>query len=251
MSLISRVKRLAVRVARIGSVPARALNNLRMRSKLLAGFTVVLALAGLVAVIGLQGVSRLDGELVNLYDNALQPIRQISGANQQVIYFDRDVHAHILSSDPAAMEEIKQRIAKDDNELNGLIAQYRKTEHAAKQKERLDQFEQAWQAFKGVADEVVGLSAQSKKQEATELLSGNYRQILDYVDSSLADLARTSEDLGAAGRDAAAKTVTSSRNLVPDDGWRRGPHRPASRLRSCTQRDRRPPAGRRNGASGR
>ena len=84
--------------------------------------------------------------------------------------------------------------------MRALLDQYRRTSHADKQKDRLVQFDQAWEAFGTAANEVLALSTQSKTAEATELLSSRYRQILDFVDGGLTELARTSEDLAAAGQ---------------------------------------------------
>jgi methyl-accepting chemotaxis protein len=208
------VKPVFARLRRLFAVPIQQLNDVRIRTKLVGGFGVVIALTAVVAWVGLAAVARVDAELAELYDNGLQPIRQLNGAAQAVSDFDRDVRAHVLAGDAATMATLEDQMGKDEKELVTLLDEFKKTGQAAKQKERLTQIDQAWQAFRPMATQVIELSRQKKKKEAAELVAGPYQQVAEFVDSGLSDLARASEDIAATARDSAKTTVAASRRRV-------------------------------------
>ena len=106
------------------NVPARLASDLSIRTKLAGGFGLVVALAAVVAWAGLNAVGRVDSELADLYDNGLQPIRQLNGAAQAVADFDRDVRAHVLATDSATINMLADQIGKDENELTTLLDEY-------------------------------------------------------------------------------------------------------------------------------
>jgi len=214
MSTAHLVKSVFARLHRLFSIPARVLDNARIRTKLVGGFALVIALAAVVAWVGLSAVARVDTALADLYDNGLQPIRQLNGAAQAVADFDRDVRAHVLSTDAGTMALLENQIAKDENELIALIDQFKKTAQAKAQQERLGQIDQAWQAFRPMASQVLELSRQKKKKDAAALVAGSYQQVVEFVDTGLSDLARASEDIAATAREAAAQTVAGSRRQV-------------------------------------
>jgi methyl-accepting chemotaxis protein len=196
------------------TVPARFANNLGIRTKLLGGFGVVTALAGFVAWAGLGAISIVDGELANLYENGLQPIRQLNGAAQAVADFDRDVRAHVLAADAGSMATLAEQIAKDETELKTLLDEFKRTGQAKTQQEKLTQLDQAWQAFRPLATEVLTVSAQGKKKAAAELVAGPYQGVASFLDTGLSDLARVSEDIAAEAREDAAAAAAASRRRV-------------------------------------
>jgi methyl-accepting chemotaxis protein len=196
------------------NVPARLANDLGIRTKLVGGFGLVVALAAVVAWVGINAVGRVDSELANLYENGLQPIRQLNGAAQAVADFDRDVRAHVLATDSATVNMLADQISKDEQELTTLLDEFKKSEQAKKQQERLAQIDQAWQAFRPMATQVTNLSAGGKKKEAAALVAGPYQQIAEFLDTGLSDLARASEDIASTARDNAATTVVAARRQV-------------------------------------
>jgi methyl-accepting chemotaxis protein len=215
MSASTLIRLAAAGARRSLAVPAKMLNNARIRTKLVGGFGLIIALAAVVAWVGLAAVARVDGELADLYDNGLQPIRQLNGAAQAVSDFDRDVRAHVLAGDAGAMATIEDQMAKDEKELFTLLEEFKKTGQATKQKERLTQIDQAWQALRPMATQVIDLSRQKKKKkEAAELVAGPYQQVVEFVDSGLSDLARASEDIAATARENAKTAVAASRRQV-------------------------------------
>jgi methyl-accepting chemotaxis protein len=199
---------------RLVTIPSRFANNLGIRTKLFGGFGLVTGLAALVAWVGLAAVASVDGELTNLYQNGLQPIRQLNGAAQAVADFDRDVRAHVLATDAGGMATLAEQITKDEEELTTLLGEFKKTDQAKVQQEKLAQLDQAWQAFKPVAAEVVSLSAKGKKRAAAELVAGTYQGVAGFLDTGLSDLARASEDIAAKARDDASAVVAASRRRV-------------------------------------
>ncbi|HEY3380176.1 MAG TPA: methyl-accepting chemotaxis protein [Vicinamibacterales bacterium] len=214
MSGLQKAKAGLARVMSGGAVTARWVGNRSVRTKLLGGFGIVLALTMAVAYSGLAGVGMIGVELEQMYDEGLQPIRLIITANENVVYFDRDVRSHVLTHDTAEMSRITEQLDKEEKEFKSLLDEFRKTEQAKLQKERLAQLDQAWQAFRPMATEVLTLSSQMKKAEAQAAMSGGYQQVLGFIDTGLSDLARASEDLAAAGRDDAARTAAFSRRMV-------------------------------------
>ncbi len=205
---------LLARMARVLTAPAHWANDLRVRTKLLGAFGLVLGLMLVVAFVGLKGVGTTSARLAQLYDDGLQPIRQVSDATRNVAYFDRDVRGHILSRDAVEMGRLSDQIDREEREFKALLAEFRRTSQAQLQKERLAQIDQAWQAFRPMATEVLALSARMKKNEALDALNGSYQQVLGFIDTSLTDLARASEDLAAKTRDDSDRGAAVTRRAV-------------------------------------
>ena len=202
------------RLASLASVSTGWIVNMRVRTKLLGAFGLVSLLTVVVAFTGLRGVTAIDKELVSLYEDGLQPIRRIINANQNVVYFDRDVRSHVLATDPAEMSRLTEQIAKDERDFKALLDEYRKTSQAQAQKEKLTQLDQAWAAFRPSATEVLALSTQGKKADAQAALAGAYQQVLGFIDTSLTDLSRASEDLADKNMAEAKGTTASSSRAV-------------------------------------
>jgi len=214
MNALGVAKSIAARASRLGQVPVQWLNGLRLRTKLLGGFGLVLVLTLAVAYVGLSSVGRVHAQLADLYDDGLQPIREIAGANQNVVYFDRDVRAHVLARDASTLARLAEQIDKDERDFKALMDEFRKTDQGKSQQERLTQLDQAWSAFRPAATEVLRLSGQMKKKEAQAALDGSYQQILDFVDSGLSALARASEDLAVKSRENSDRTAVQARRIV-------------------------------------
>jgi methyl-accepting chemotaxis protein len=192
----------------------RTVGDLGMRTKLLAGFSVVILFTLAVGWSGISGVTQLNHELEALYGEALLPTRYVVGVSQQIIGFDRDMHAHLLAKDDAAMAKILEQANLREQEMKRLFDEYRKTPQAEKLKEKVAQFDEAWKALRSTADQVTALSAANKKGEAQAVFDGPYRQILDFIDGFVVDLARVNEDMATVAREEAVKSVASSRKLV-------------------------------------
>jgi len=188
--------------------------DLRTRTKLLAGFGLVILFTLAVGWSGISGVTQLNGQLTVLYEEALLPTRYVVGMSQQIVAFDRDMHAHLLAKDEASMTRILEQANGREQEMKKLFDEYRKTPQAEKLKEKVTQFDEAWRALRSQADQVVALSAGRKKTEALAQFEGPYRQILDFIDSFVVDLARVNEDMATSARDAAIASVAASRTRV-------------------------------------
>jgi methyl-accepting chemotaxis protein len=208
------VRAALARLRRASTIPVRFADNLTIRTKLVTGFGLVIALASLVAWAGLGAVGRVESALADLYDDGLQPIRQLSGAVQAVAAFDRHVHSHVMAADAATMNMLVEQVAKEEQSLTTQLDAFKKTEQGKKQQERLTQIDQAWQAFRPMATQVLELSGQMKKKEAAELLNGPYGQVFGFIDSGLTELARASEDIAAAARAAGRGTAATARRRV-------------------------------------
>ncbi len=185
--------------------------DLGMRTKLLSGFGLMLAVTVAVGSVGYKGVQRLEAEIDELHDNALVPTRHVVTASQLVVAFDRDVLTHVMVQDPERMAAITTALADRESEIKRHLAEYRKTPQAEKLKEKVDQLDEAWKALRQATDEILSLSSGGRKAEAQAQLDGAYRQIVDFIDGFLVDLSRVNEDLANTARESAAATVASLR----------------------------------------
>ena len=109
--------------------------NLKLRTKLMSVFVLFGFIMLLIGLVGIYGQNRLNDMLDSMYDNELVVIAEVSEANMQAIYYDRNVHEYVLQDEKAEMDALKQEMSGHEKTMKELLDKYRKTELTTEKKE--------------------------------------------------------------------------------------------------------------------
>ncbi|WP_426162419.1 methyl-accepting chemotaxis protein [Pseudoduganella sp. R-34] len=170
--------------------------NMRLAHKLALGFGLTIVVAVVVAGQGLHSTGRMNDLLKGIYENNLMPIKDVANANMQAIYHHRALYEVVTASDAAAIATTRSKLDKHAGQMNGLLDKYRKTFLTDKEKELLQQFETAWDAYLQAAGKVEQLAIAGQQSDAQQQLNGAVASTFQVADDLLSDLVNINEELG-------------------------------------------------------
>lgn len=178
------------------------LENLSVRSRLIA-----LALAGLLLSLiiggsGLFGLVTVNRHLSDMYEDNLVPVGDVGNANMQAIYHNRALLAYVIEQKQPEMDKIGVKMAAHEAKMNQLLDKYRKTDLTPKEIELLAKFDKAWPPYIASAKKVMAFSYADKNTEAMEEFNGNTVAVFQVVDDLLSDIYDLNIALGKQNNDA-------------------------------------------------
>ncbi len=151
----------------------RWFHNLKIGTKLLAGFIFVALMAAIVGTIGVVNLKKLDKADTKLYQMMTVPLGEIGEASTA---FQRMrcnlVEMQVVTSE-AKMKDLEQRVAEREKEISNLLASYKKTLVSEEGKKRMATLEQGIAAFDGLIKKYEALIGEGKKPEALALWFGD------------------------------------------------------------------------------
>ena len=162
--------------------------NLKIRTKLMAAFMLVALITGVIGVFGISNTRTINNLLQSLYQDQLLAIQDVMNAQIQVIYYDRALYAHIISSDPAEMSAIEKELTAFEARLKEFLDQYRQTVLVAKEKELLTKIDPLWLAYKTVSAKILPLSRAVKNEEAMTLMNADGKTAFQGINAVLTEL---------------------------------------------------------------
>ncbi|CAK0740215.1 methyl-accepting chemotaxis protein [Gammaproteobacteria bacterium] len=118
-----------------------SLANLKVRTQLLAGFVVVVAVAVIVGVLGIVNMAKVDDALNKTYTKNVLGVSHLQAANLNLIYISRDWRAALLAitqdERKTQLEKVREHFTTMDKELeNAGVTFY--TEEGKKVFSRVD-----------------------------------------------------------------------------------------------------------------
>jgi methyl-accepting chemotaxis protein len=176
-------------------------SHLRLGTKLLGGFAIVLLIALVQGLGGVWLLSQVNGKSEEIRDNWLPSVVAVSAISGDLADFRNLQLQHVLASDAAQMDgyekEMAATLAALDKNRKTYVALISSPEERAIY-ERLDK---GWAAYLGIQGELLKLSRAMETENAQTLLNGPARE--QFVQASKA--ADELVDLNRKGGEDAAK----------------------------------------------
>jgi methyl-accepting chemotaxis protein len=188
--------------------------KLNIRNKLLLELAVILILMAIIGGIGIYGANAINNMINNMYLNNLQPIRQVAVANQYLIYYERDLLAHVNANDNATMDQLVMAMNADEKQMKALLDEYRLTDLTDREKTLLTQFDAGWLKYRAVADRVIVLSSSDKPADAVALVEGEAKTTAQAVDDTMAAIVDFNQQLAKQAYTDSDKVFSQSRTLI-------------------------------------
>lgn len=177
------------------------MKNLKIRSKLLIEVIFLLIGIGVLGILSLTFMTKINGSCTEIAGNWLPSVIAAEELDTLTSNFRIKEFGHILSQDDAMMrtreadmDELKQKIDSMFTQYDGLIANDTDRKLIAEAKT-------AWTAYLQKNEELIALSKQNKTEEATQLIRGESQDLFDVASALFAQLV----DFNKVGSDQANK----------------------------------------------
>jgi methyl-accepting chemotaxis protein len=146
--------------------------RLSVRTRLLGGFSVILAGMAIVGWIGLSQVNSLAQQLHAVYDDNLVPVSYSGNIETALMTRGRDLrNVVIFAKDDTQRAAALTSMAAEDKQVSDLIAKYEATPLAPEEKDRLTSFKAAYADYKAVSDDIARMASQGQADAAVAQLT--------------------------------------------------------------------------------
>ncbi|MBK8338217.1 MAG: MCP four helix bundle domain-containing protein [Sterolibacteriaceae bacterium] len=194
------------------------LSNLRIGSRLIAGFLIVAAMAVIVGLVGINGQASINEGSQALYEKELLGLSNIKEANINLIYAGRAIRNIILAPSQEARDKAKANFDESIAKLRKEYEEAKPRYYSEKGKEAIRQFDAIWDEYVKVANKAVALAMKQPigaPGEATAYLFGDeFRTTVNKADDQLTALTKIKEDISAKRTADNNAIYENSRNLM-------------------------------------
>ena len=185
--------------------------DLKIATKLIASFAVVLLLTLVLGLAGMGATARVNEASNDLADNWMPSVRAVLELRADLGDMRRWELSHLLSDDPAEYATYDGRIATVLASMKDHRATYDKLITGAEQKAMMAEFDRAWSTFMADHANIIRMSAAGQKAEARALLKGSSATALGQLYELANKLVKANIDGGDAASAAATATYENAR----------------------------------------
>jgi methyl-accepting chemotaxis protein len=190
------------------------LKNLKIGTKLLSSYILLLLLMGGVGYLGVTNMGMINDMLDDLYTGNLVPILQIDEANIELIKFARNHYRLVISRDRSEMETYNKRIEENVANIKKSLDDYAAGNRSEKEKDVLGKFRTAFEAYRTSAAKIPELALAGDKDGAIAHMLGDAAKLGAAPDELLGQLAQTNRDMAKKSAEESDVVYQQSRNVM-------------------------------------
>jgi methyl-accepting chemotaxis protein len=146
----------------------KALDNIKIGTKLIGAFVFVALITVGVAYFGYSNLKMVNTDVVGMYNDRLIPIDQLWKANAALMQLRGDLFKFITV--PADRDVSEQDIKKAVDTINEQVGLYRATYLVKEETEGLTRLDPAWAAYQKAFAETLSLARADKQEEALKTI---------------------------------------------------------------------------------
>jgi methyl-accepting chemotaxis protein len=185
--------------------------DLKIATKLIVSFGVVLLLTLVMGVAAMLSSSRVNQASSDLAENWMPSVRMAMELRADVGEMRRWELAHLINDDPAGYATYEKRMVDTMATMKAHRDAYDKLISSPEEKALAAEFDQGWSAFMADHDKIVKFSAGGQKDEARALSRGSSAKTLGQITESINKLVKLNIDGGDAASAAATVTYEQAR----------------------------------------
>ena len=179
------------------------MKNWTIRQRILASFTVILALMVVMGGIAYTRLANIEQKTLWLENDPLPGLYYITQLTSAWTANYSLTQEHVLQEDMATLRQVESRLEVNRTNLESLISNYDKTISTAKDRELFEALKKLRGAYQPIQQEVLKLSSASKDKEARMLLNRSLEPEFENIRAALQVLI----DLNKANADNAAREI--------------------------------------------
>jgi methyl-accepting chemotaxis protein len=177
------------------------LSNLKLRTKIIGGFAIVLALATAQSLFGVQQLQIVNNKSTEISENWLPSVKLSGDMNTNTADFRMAELQHVLADNDAAMDGFEKEMQGVKETFEKNRSAYVKLISSDEERKLYDAFDRQWKQYLAFEPELLKLSRAQKTAEAQALINGEARKAFDAASASLVKLM----ELNQAGAGQASK----------------------------------------------
>jgi methyl-accepting chemotaxis protein len=188
--------------------------NLNLSRKFISGFLVTAFFTLVVGILGISSAGTINGMLNSMYENNLVRIKDVTNAEMQAVYHNRDLYDYIIEADKAGMDRIAKVLDEHEAKMQELLEKYGKTQLTDPEKQALQQANTQWPAYLAAARKVMAFSYEGKNAEAMVVMQGEASTAFQAYDDTLSKIVDINDVLGRKAYDDSDTEYYSARRIM-------------------------------------
>lgn len=172
----------------------RWLNNIKVGTKLIIGFIVVALLSGIVGIIGITKIKKVDQNYTSLYVDYGVSIADIANVSISFQRLKINLNNITMYRDGRDMSDYVNRIKNYDAKIQESLKKFEESIQGEEAKTEFYNLSVMLDKYDGIKDKIIDLSLSGKKDEALDLMGQDSTQKLsDQINNSVDNLFQLKE----------------------------------------------------------
>ncbi len=189
----------------------RAFYNLRLFSKLMLSFAVVLVLCLGLGIFSVAQLAKVNQTSTDLQTNWMPSVRVLLEIKYDIARYRAQETQHILSETPDDMAKYEKRMAEFLDKLQKHRAEYEKLITEPEERSGYAEFGKLWEQYLAESAQIIKLSRAEKNAEARTLVRGKSSTLFNQASEITERLANVNIDGGNRASELGNELYASSR----------------------------------------
>ncbi|MFW9270308.1 methyl-accepting chemotaxis protein [Pseudomonas sp. NR3] len=174
--------------------------DLRIATKLIASFLVVLALTAVMGVFSIIQLGQVNGTALDIRENWMPSMRAASGMRFFAASYRLKENRHIAADSEQERVTLEQEAEEAKKAFETRLGTYEKLLSSAEDRQAFETTRGDWASYLAISKDLLVLSRQNLTEQAQAMLKGESKNRFDLVTNDLQKLV----ELNAAGADVAS-----------------------------------------------
>ncbi len=184
--------------------------DMKIKSKLLVSFSVVLIFTIIVGATGYYGLNKIIPSMESMYHDRLVPTMEISNIVRSMYSIRIYIVDHYISQNEDEMKYYENKIAVCDSTINENLGSYSKTYLVDQEIKKLADFQKRLTEYNNLRLEVIRLSSGNKKDEAKDLIFGKAKEKFSIALNDAEALLQIQKDVAMELNKSSVKTASDA-----------------------------------------
>ncbi|WP_315074714.1 methyl-accepting chemotaxis protein [uncultured Clostridium sp.] len=188
--------------------------NMKIRSKILLGFLIVVFIAGFIGIQGVININKINDLDTQLYEKMTEPLGDvidICNESNNIRSYASDV---LLAQNSSDVQNYESKIKDSSGKFDSSLSKVRETTLTAKGEDALKELETSKANYMDIANKVIQLKTQGKDTEAVNLINSEGKPALGKLQSNADNFVDLKLELAKESSDGNSKMATNTTVLT-------------------------------------
>jgi methyl-accepting chemotaxis protein len=188
--------------------------NLKISTKLLISFLVVLSLSVILGVFAILQLAAVNSATVKMGEDAIPSIRTAASMRYNLSQYRTREARHILADTPAETNEMLHNAQQSRAEVDANLEKYKPLISSPEEQTLYDEFVREYRQYLGISEKVLNLSTQGDKASAKTMLAVESKPVFEDAAATLNKLVALNDANAQTFSDDAAITYGRARLTI-------------------------------------
>ncbi|QAA32847.1 methyl-accepting chemotaxis protein [Clostridium manihotivorum] len=143
-------------------------NDMKIKVKLVGGFTLVSLLIGIVAITGISDMSKINNNAINMYEKNLIPINQLKTINENLLQIRGNILLILDKDNRYRLSELQEEINDFKLENDQLMVSFEKINLTSEEEKIYDEFKEGIKNYRTSREDIINLVKENNYEKAKE-----------------------------------------------------------------------------------